>query len=375
MKLDADLAIDFYQQDEVSVFLETSVSGDREKFAEILTFAMFALRQMYCLGPSDVTNGLAELLASAAIGVEGWASGVSDNTVRLVAYPGSKGRRGFACQLRFSDDSLRFDMQPRGFGLLSQGVGYYSPAAVTAFLKYLVLRRRQDAQYLDRLASAAVMCGQVCIDGHLEMSNQARWGMLISVSTAGDYLEKNVQPLGPTDQTVDVETCGVEESCPNSACANGPLLQQDNNGITWLRCSGCSGEVGIPSQRSQCGAKCPNCGTPITRTVSEEASQQSSPPPRTFSTAASRPRGQPHIRVSGRPSLQPNGYATTGLCLGVSSIFLAFIGIIPILAIVFSGIALAKASERGGSGRTSAWIGLVLGIVYTLVYLSIYGHI
>ncbi len=70
-----------------------------------------------------------------------------------------------------------------------------------------------------------------------------------------------------------------------------------------------------------------------------------------------------------------NPFAIAGLALGVVSFFLFSIGLIPILAIVFSSIGLAKSGNYQGAGRVQAWIGLVLGIVYTVVYLYHYGHL
>lgn len=41
-----------------------------------------------------------------------------------------------------------------------------------------------------------------------------------------------------------------------------------------------------------------------------------------------------------------NGFALTGFILGIASVLLASIGIIPILAIIFSGIGLGKVKDR-----------------------------
>ena len=70
-----------------------------------------------------------------------------------------------------------------------------------------------------------------------------------------------------------------------------------------------------------------------------------------------------------------NSLALAGLILGVVAVFLSFIGIIPILAVVFSGAGLTRAKHRAGRGKTQAWIGLILGILYTLVYMHEYGHL
>jgi len=61
--------------------------------------------------------------------------------------------------------------------------------------------------------------------------------------------------------------------------------------------------------------------------------------------------------------------------LGIASIFLASIGIIPIFAIILGIIGLNRTKDKENSGRWMAVTGLILGILYTLVYMNIYGHI
>ncbi len=70
-----------------------------------------------------------------------------------------------------------------------------------------------------------------------------------------------------------------------------------------------------------------------------------------------------------------NKLAIGGLILGVTSIFFSFIGIIPLLAIIFSAIGLCQVKGQKENDRILAIVGLILGIVYTLVNMRIYGHI
>lgn len=70
-----------------------------------------------------------------------------------------------------------------------------------------------------------------------------------------------------------------------------------------------------------------------------------------------------------------NGYSIAGLILCIASVLLAPIGIIPVLAVILSGIGLAKVKDRSGKGKVQAWMGLILCILYILVYLQIYSHI
>jgi hypothetical protein len=70
-----------------------------------------------------------------------------------------------------------------------------------------------------------------------------------------------------------------------------------------------------------------------------------------------------------------NGFAIAGLVMGIIGIFSGSLGIAPILAIVFSSIGLSKTEVYRGSGKVTSWIGLILGILYTIVFInSIYNR-
>lgn len=64
-----------------------------------------------------------------------------------------------------------------------------------------------------------------------------------------------------------------------------------------------------------------------------------------------------------------NGMALTGFVLGIVSVFLYEIGIIPILGIVFSAIGLGTFKPQSQKNRWMAGVGLAASIVYTLMYL------
>lgn len=59
--------------------------------------------------------------------------------------------------------------------------------------------------------------------------------------------------------------------------------------------------------------------------------------------------------------------------LGLASIPLAFIGVIPLGAIAL-GIWGINRTKENGTGRWMAVTGLVLGILYMLANANIYGH-
>ena len=69
-----------------------------------------------------------------------------------------------------------------------------------------------------------------------------------------------------------------------------------------------------------------------------------------------------------------NGFAVTGFILGLVSMPLYAIGIIPILAVIFSIIGLATFDEEKQKNKWMAGVGLALGAVFTIMMLDSYGH-
>lgn len=145
-----------------------------------------------------------------------------------------------------------------------------------------------------------------------------------------------------------------------------------------IKCSKC-GETNDPSQDNcwDCYAPlygkkepgpvpniCPKCGAEIQHSGSRTCWN-------CFANLSSGNNPEPLIRTQ---SSSMNGFAITGMVLGIASVFFSFIGLIPILAVVLSGIGLGKARSYG-KGRIQASIGLILGIVYFVVYLHQYGHL
>jgi hypothetical protein len=84
--------------------------------------------------------------------------------------------------------------------------------------------------------------------------------------------------------------------------------------------------------------------------------------------------GNPTVEnPSGARRLNPMGL--TGFILGLCSMVLYAIGILPILAIVFSGIGMRTFKPDTQKSPWMAYIGLGLGIVYTIMDLSGNGHL
>ena len=135
---------------------------------------------------------------------------------------------------------------------------------------------------------------------------------------------------------------------------------------------------------------CEKCGAPMQPIAGEIPVEQEPAPERGGSpgqqptnTVASLP-SQPIGNVTGQiaSGMQPtadqrkaNGMAVAGFSLGIASVFLYWIGIVPIIGLIFSIIALATYRPEVHTGRWMAVTGLVLSALYTVMYLAAYGHL
>src|SRR5205807_1385595 len=62
-----------------------------------------------------------------------------------------------------------------------------------------------------------------------------------------------------------------------------------------------------------------------------------------------------------------NAMGLASFVLGLASIFLYLIGIVPLLAVVFGGWGLASFDQASQKNKWMAWVGLALGVVYTVM--------
>ena len=67
--------------------------------------------------------------------------------------------------------------------------------------------------------------------------------------------------------------------------------------------------------------------------------------------------------VSGEEKKITSGYAIAGFVLGIISWFLNLMGLIGLLAVIFSAMAMSQIKRDNKKGKTFAWIGLISGII------------
>ena len=133
----------------------------------------------------------------------------------------------------------------------------------------------------------------------------------------------------------------------------------------------------------ECGEKlkatahfCYACGTPVHRQSSSGGAPSSRP------TEMATPRqSSSGSTLSSRPTematneLTNNRMALVGCCLGLASILLFGLGLVPLAAIVCSAIGLGTFKADTQKHRWMAGVGLALGILFMLVHAEIRGYI
>jgi hypothetical protein len=212
-----NLEVWFPQQDEASVFLESSFTDpDEEQFHETALFALYAARQLanlrgegaslaFVLQTTDTRNPLAQ--AKERLG-----------EVRVVSprHQGA-GRKGFTCELR-PDKRGFFKLHQHGFGIMRRGVGYYAPTSTLALLSWLLDRRKDNSVYQRALSATAENVGILGMQGAITITSQAALAMQ---ATAAAWDEARGQTILPDDFELSEE---AREACEENGIDFAALL-------------------------------------------------------------------------------------------------------------------------------------------------------
>ena len=162
-----ELTIDFYQQDEASLFLESNTYGDLQDYTEILFFAGFALRQIKNLGRIEVASATAYMLTTIGDELGQIEEFCGSDHPKIVDYRGTPGRKKFFAVLEIENDKVGMSVHPKGFGLFGQGINYYVPHTVILLLRFLVDKHIENELALKRLSLVAKMCGNLLMQKKL----------------------------------------------------------------------------------------------------------------------------------------------------------------------------------------------------------------
>jgi hypothetical protein len=190
-----NLEVWFPQQDEVTVFLESSFPDqDEEQFYETSLFALFAARQIANGRGDAFSSSLAEVLfsineTSPLSHVESQLEG----EVRVGSPTSRGGRKGFTAEFR-PEKRAFFKLNMHGFGMLGKGVGYYAPTSTLALLCWMLRRRHDDQAYQRALATTAKAVGAAGVSGMISVTSQSQVAM--QASAAGWMRPDDLLPEG-----------------------------------------------------------------------------------------------------------------------------------------------------------------------------------
>lgn len=190
-----NLEVWFPAQDEVTVFLESSIAdADEEQFYETSLFTLFAVRQIANGRGDFASRSLAEVLFS--LSEERPFPDVEERLegeVRVSSPTARGGRKGFSCEFR-PDKRAFFKLHMHGFGMLGKGVAYYAPTSTLALLWWLLRRRLDDQNYQRALGTAAKAVGAAGVSGMISVTSQAQIAM--QAASAGWMRPDDLLPDG-----------------------------------------------------------------------------------------------------------------------------------------------------------------------------------
>lgn len=198
--------IHFHKQEEASVYFESTEQGDAEDCLLILTFASFAVRQIILSSAGTKTSLVSFLEGLSQIeSEEDWPR---DDEVKVIGYPGVKGRKSLLYTLELRGDWVKTRFKWKGFGLFSTGIEYYGPTAVGVLYRYCLRERAGHASFGRKLAFAAHSIPIFYERGKIGLGKDATVGtaaVVVAYDDVNEPLPELMQLAGVPAQDIDEE--------------------------------------------------------------------------------------------------------------------------------------------------------------------------
>ena len=173
------------------------------------------------------------------------------------------------------------------------------------------------------------------------------------------------EALPPQSTTTRPEATIVAGPDPGHALSeHGPASQVRSTDHRWLKCSGCRGDIGIPSDWVQSTVDCPQCGTAahlpgrVLYRPAADGQPTGSHEPR---PSCSTPVVPPSAR---RASLELGRKADGALTCGILSVLLGWTVLVPFVGLCFYNEALTLAKNERVPVPGKATTGLILSLLF-----------
>src|SRR5450755_1656501 len=115
----------------------------------------------------------------------------------------------------------------------------------------------------------------------------------------------------------------------------------------WIKCGGCDGEVGVPSDRDDAGVECPSCGLAVQVHGRVLYRPPASPAQGVAPTAEPPICTQLPISLLKSPSLQLGRKSDAAMIWGIMSVVLGWTAIVPIFGLAYYCDASTMAEKEG----------------------------
>lgn len=155
-----------------------------------------------------------------------------------------------------------------------------------------------------------------------------------------------------------------------------PARRTASEEYLWIKCRGCGGEVGVPSDWDGPGVQCPSCGL----TVQVHGKVLYRPPassPQNVAPAAESPtRTQPAVSVPKSPSLELGRKSDGAMVCGILSVVLGWTVLVPFVGIAFYSDASVMAEKERIPVPRKAVVGLILSLLFgTIQTIAMIAHL
>jgi DNA-directed RNA polymerase subunit RPC12/RpoP len=158
---------------------------------------------------------------------------------------------------------------------------------------------------------------------------------------------------------------GQETNETNAPCPGA--FDTASEDYLWIKCRGCGGEVGVPSEWDEPDVECPSCGL----TVQVQGRVLYRPPvssPQNVAPAAELPtRTQPPTTFPKSPSLELGGRADWAMTWGILSVALGWTVLVPLLGLHYYLLAANSAQNEGVQLPRKALVGVILSLPFGAV--------
>ena len=227
-----DLEIDFYKDNSIAISMD--IDSENQKFTEVLSYYLFLLRTLTNIGERKSSRVLAIILSKATKeNIYKRMNFKYPDRPELIDFPGSNAQKRFTSSLRINE-IINYQYNTEGFGILAKGIERFASYACIGLLEYLINKRKNDYEYIEKLVYGVSVCANLYLDGNISITNQTKYALdtailLFSEGTINE--EVNKKDNGSTNMRSAIDdTIAIDFK---STSNNDYFYKEENKYIKW----------------------------------------------------------------------------------------------------------------------------------------------